>query len=439
MRVAVLGAGYAGLALARSLERRLPPEAGLVVVDENDYHLVQHEIHRAIRRPAVSDDLRVPLADVLSDATVRQARVTDVDPQAGVATINPAVPVDGDVSAAHEGSKTEEQSDGPREVEYSGETERLEYDVGVVALGAQTNYYDLPGVPEYGTPLKRLADAAEIRADVLDVLDSGGGRVVVGGAGLSGIQTAGELSALAHEEAAGGSVDILLLEQASAVAPNFPANFQRAVEDQLVDRGVTVRTNATVTKADAETLILDDSEGIEHDAFIWTGGIRGQDAMGGERPVVRDRLRYERDTFVIGDAAAVVDTDGSAVPASAQSAVREAGVAADNVERLVDYKLGDRDGFEPRLDRFQFDSPGWLVSVGDGAVAQVGSVVLTGAAAIALKTTVGAGYLTTVGEVRKAVGLVREEVEMATSPVPEEVEEELETLPDPVDLQEEDG
>ena len=51
MRVAVLGAGYAGLTVARQLERTLPDDVELVVVDDTGEHLLKHEIHRAIRHP----------------------------------------------------------------------------------------------------------------------------------------------------------------------------------------------------------------------------------------------------------------------------------------------------------------------------------------------------------------------------------------------------
>jgi len=51
MRVAVIGAGYAGLTLARKLQTALPDEATLVVVDESDSHLVQHELHRSSAGP----------------------------------------------------------------------------------------------------------------------------------------------------------------------------------------------------------------------------------------------------------------------------------------------------------------------------------------------------------------------------------------------------
>ena len=74
MRVAVLGAGYAGLTVARRLERRLPDGVELVVVDESDRHLVQHELHSLVRYPELTEAITLPLSEVLSGATVRQAR-----------------------------------------------------------------------------------------------------------------------------------------------------------------------------------------------------------------------------------------------------------------------------------------------------------------------------------------------------------------------------
>ncbi|SFR94247.1 NADH dehydrogenase [Halomicrobium zhouii] len=386
MRVAVLGAGYAGLTLARKLQNALPDEATLVVVDESDSHLVQHELHRAVRRPALAEEITIPLEDVL-DCEIRQARVTDVNPAEGTAMLD---------------SQDGEDDDGHGE-------ERLDYDVGAVCLGAETDDHGLPGVADHGTPLKSLAHAREIRAEYLDVLDADG-RVIVGGAGLSGVQLAGELAAMADDR--GADSEILLLERLDAVAPSFPGNFQRAVRDELERAGVDVRTGTAVESADADAVTLATGDELAYDQFVWTGGIRGPDAMDAERPVVRSDLRLAGDTFVVGDAGRVVDVDGEAVPASAQTAVRQARVAARNITVLVDHRLGGGGGFAPELDRYEFDSPGWLVSVGDGAVAQVGSRVLTGRAALALKTSVGAGYLGSVGAVENAVDLVREELNL---------------------------
>ncbi|WP_440991313.1 NAD(P)/FAD-dependent oxidoreductase [Haloarchaeobius baliensis] len=447
MRVAVLGAGYAGVTLTKKLERRLPEDVELVLVDDTGVHLVQHELHRVVRKPSLADVITIPLTELVDRAEVRERRVTGVDRDDRVVSF----------------------ADGTT----------MHYDVAAVCLGAETAFYDLPGVEEHATPLKRLADAHRIREQFAAVREAEG-HVVVGGAGLSGVQVAGELAQVAVDdreaaaeveaaeqeevrisldEADGApetdvgdataeeavdafepttepdddgfdtafeddfdefgesdplpeeGVTVTLLEQFDSVAPNFPERFQRAVHDQLVERGVDVRTGATVERATDDAVHLADGTSLEYDQFIWTGGIRGPDAMAGERPVVRSTLSLDRTTFVVGDAARMVDDDGEAVPASSQSAIRAARVAAENIDRMVDHlREGEPGDFDPRLDRFDFESPGWLVSVGDGAVAQVGPTVFTGTAALALKATVGGGYLSSVGAVRNAVDLVNQEL-----------------------------
>lgn len=372
MHVAVFGAGYAGLTAVRELERSLPDTAELTLVNDEPYHLVQHELHRAIRRPTIEETIRVPLEDVLDHATFVEDRVEQIDREAGTASLS------------------------------SGET--LSYDYAAVCLGAETAFYDLPGVEEHAIPLKRLEHADRIRSRFHA---TEGGQFLVGGAGLSGIQVAGELAAVADEEEY--DADIILVEMADSVAPGFDDGFQQAVREELDDRGIDVRTGAAVASANAGAVEFGSGERIEYDGFIWTGGIRGSDALAGERPDTRSTLRETNGTFLVGDAARVVDSEGTAVPASAQTALREARVAAANIAALVEHDL-DGDGFEPSLDRYTFDSLGWVVTVGDGAVAQVGPSVLRGRAARAAKATVGAAHLSAVGAIEQASQLVREEL-----------------------------
>ena len=365
MHVVVLGAGYAGITLVRRLERVLPDDVELTLVDESETHLIQHLLHRVVREPALETHISVPVEDCCRRASFRCASVRHVDVDNGVVKL---------------------------------EDERLEYDVGALCLGAQTEFYDLPGLERNATPLKRLADARHIREEFIQVREERG-RVVVGGAGLSGVQVAGELAELAGDE---NDVDIVLLEQRSSVAPEFPTQFQDAITEELENRDVQVRTNTAVESVDESRVVTADGNGIRYDQLIWTGGIRGQDALSNSRPQVRSTLRLGQRTVGAGDAVRVIDDRGRTVPASAQTAVRQAKVAARNVAALVEHER-DGTGFEPRLSRYTYESLGWVVTVGDGTVAQVGSRVLRGAPARALKTTIGVQHLAAVGAAEDAV------------------------------------
>ncbi|MDR5673232.1 FAD-dependent oxidoreductase [Halalkaliarchaeum sp. AArc-GB] len=402
MRVVVFGAGYAGLTLTQRLESSLPDSVELLLVDETETHLVRHELHRLIRRPDVIHAIEVPLGSVLDRARVVTGRVDGIDPEAGLATFR----------------------DG-RVPEVAGEDGTLAYDYGAVCLGSETAFYDLPGVEEHAIPLKRKEHALSIRDRFLDVCETAETgetcRVVIGGGGLSGIQIAGELAALARERNVpvgpvngtdatdAGRIEIVLLEQLETLAPGFGSSFQRAIRAALADHGVDVKTKTPVREATADA-VETDAGTLETDLFVWAGGIRGPDATAGERPTVRADLRLTESTFLIGDAGRIVDADGRSVPATASAAIRASETAAENLTRLVEHALDESSEFEPSLERYRYSVPGWAVSVGDEAVAVVGGQVLTGQAARKLKAAIGGGYLASTRATRQAIQLVQSEL-----------------------------
>ena len=415
MNVTVFGAGYAGVTLAQRLESSLDSDIDLVVIDKSDTHLLKHEIHRVIRRPQVADIIEVPLSDLFDRAIVRTAHIHDIDIETQTARLN------------------------------TGTTHQ--YDYAGICLGSVTADYDIPGVAEYGLPLNTTADALTIRTalfeaagvtttddsstdlseqrqgptldvqihsdqhDSISAENTGSVDIVVGGAGLSGIQVAGELAALTRET--GIQADITLVEQQPTVASNFPENFQHAVRDALNNNGVSISTATTIERA-REDAVETNTGTFAADVFVWTGGIRGTDAMDKSRPMVKSDLRAGTRTFIVGDAGRGIDADGEPIPASAAAALREARTVADNISQLVAYDTNGADGFEPRLEPYRFEVPGWIVTVGDDTIAQLGPEVLTGSAATAMKASVGAGHLSSVGALSQAAELVDAEIRSST-------------------------
>ena len=374
MRVVILGGGYAGLTVTRRLERSLPSSVELVLVDESGTHVLQHELHRLVRYPDLEETITMDLEDLVSRANTRTARVTDLDTQTREVTITPA--------------------DGTGE-------ETLSYDVAAVCLGAETDFYGLDSVAEHALPLKRPEHARRIRDRALEIES---GSVVVGGAGFSGIQIAGELAALAAEQ--GLELDVTLVEAADRIAPMFDATFATALERELERQDVTVETGTAVEAATESQVTLEDERTLPADLFVWTGGIRGPAALGGERPGADSDLRIADRTFVVGDAGDVIDRAGAAVPASAQAAVRQARIAAQNITKVV----SDTPDDTPVFEEYRFDDPGWVVSVGDEAMAHVGPFVFGGEPAKVAKATIGAGHLSSVGEIGRASTLVAQEL-----------------------------
>jgi NADH dehydrogenase len=342
--VAVLGAGYAGAKAAQRLDSqlsRLPGDADLVWVSDRDYHLVLHEAHRVIRDPGVADDITVPVEDIAPSAEFVEGAVDSVDV--------------GSQTVAIEGAPD------------------LSYDYLLVALGSKTAFYGIPGVEEHALTLKNLDDALSIHEAVEtaagEATRDDPARVVIGGAGLSGIQSAGEVAEYRdHHDA---PVEVHLVEAMADVLPGHDDSVQAALRRRLERAGVSISTDDPITEATAEELRFEAGDPLPYDVFVWTGGITGcppLETMAVDRQEHSNRIMAD-ETFrtsddrvlAIGDAAVIEGANGgSPAPPTAQAAWQAAGVAAENLLRTAE----DRP-----LKEWTFRDKGTLISVGEAAVA----------------------------------------------------------------------
>jgi NADH dehydrogenase len=230
-QVVVLGAGYAGTGAVKRLERELDGAAELTWISEHDYHLVLHEVHRCIRDPEVESKVAIPITEVKSPSTafVRD-RVVDVD-------------VD---------DRTVHTESG----------EAIDYDYLLVCVGTRTAFYGIDGLQEHSYTLKGLDDAREIH-DAVEAASRSAtrtdpARIVVGGAGLSGIQAAGEIAEYRDEHRA--PIEIQLVEGLDEVFPGNDPEVQGAIRKRLQDRDVEILTGDFISKVDDRAIYLAGAE-----------------------------------------------------------------------------------------------------------------------------------------------------------------------------------
>jgi NADH dehydrogenase len=345
-QVVVLGSGYAGAGAVKRFEDVTDGTAELTWISEHDYHLVLHEAHRVIRDTSVASKITIPVDEIKSpETTFRRDRVTGVDV---------------DDRTVHLDS-----GDG------------VDYDYLLVALGSRTAFYGIEGLKEYAHTLKGLDDAREIHEDVAaaaaDATRSDPAQVVVGGAGLSGIQSAGEIAAYRDERRA--PIEVTLIEGLDEILPGEDPELQGALRKRLVESGVDIMCGEFVSKVDEDTIYVGGGEEtepatVDYDVFLWTGGITGQDELddaGVDKDDRSNRVYADRDfrtsderVFAIGDTAVIEQGPEEVAPPTAQAAWQAAEVAGENLFRATKGQP---------LETWTYDDKGTLVSVGDEAVA----------------------------------------------------------------------
>lgn len=374
VRVVVLGAGYAGCTAVRALERRLD-DAELTWISEADHHLVLHEVHRVIADPSAAASLTIPVGTIkASDTTFVRGRVTGLD-------------VEG------------------RQVELEG-GDTLAYDYALVALGSDTAFYGIPGMADHAHTLNSLDDALDINRAVATAGEAASrdepARVIVGGAGLSGIQVAGELAELRNRRDL--PVEVTLVEALEEVLPGADPVLQRRIRGLLEEHDIRVVTDDAITEVGPEEVSFGSGETLPADVLVWTGGITGRAALS-DVTVKNDhrRLRTDRTfqtsddrVYAVGDAA-VVGLDGGAAPPTAQAAWDGAEVAAANVARSVA-------GRDPEL--WNYHDKGTLISIGRDALAYgvwpAPVSTFGGRPAALLKKMVAARWIASVSSWRRA-------------------------------------
>jgi NADH dehydrogenase len=374
-RVVVLGAGYAGAGAVTTLEDELA-DAEVTWVSEHDYHLVLHEVHRVIRDPDAEDAITIPVEEIKSDDTAFvQGRVDGVDVEERAVSL----------------------ADGSS----------ISYDYLLIALGSSTAFYGIPGLEEYAHTLKGLDDAREIHDAVRDAATeatpSNPAQVIIGGAGLSGVQTAGEIAA--YRDVHDAPVEITLVEALAEVMPGRDADLRRRVRRLLEARDVEILTDDPITAATAAAIQFEEREPIEHDVLVWAGGVTGQDALDGagvdashNRATADATFRTSDErVFAVGDAASI-SIDGTDVPPTAQAAWDAADVAAANVARTIEGRP---------LRHWSYTDKGTVLSVGEDAVAHdvlyVPIETFDSLPARLLKKVIGARWIASVTSPRRAL------------------------------------
>jgi NADH dehydrogenase len=339
--VVVLGSGYAGAGAIRSLESALDGEADVTWVSEHDYHLVLHESHRCIKDPSVQEKITIPVEDIKSPSTrFVESAVVDID--------------------------TDE-----RTVELADDDD-VSYDYLLVGIGSRTAFFGIDGLREYSHTLKGLDDALGIHEDITEqaqaATPSDPTQVVIGGAGLSGIQTAGEVAELRDEH--GYPIDIHLVEGLDEVLPNSDPDLQGALRDRLEARDVNIMCGEFIGEVDDETVYIGEDIQLDYDVLVWTGGITGQEAAEDcnvEKDERSHRLHAAQDfqtnderVFALGDCALIDQPGEDPAPPTAQAAWQAAEVVGKNIARSI--------RGQP-LQKWKYKDKGTVVSVGESAVA----------------------------------------------------------------------
>lgn len=297
-RVVIIGGGFAGMKLAKSLDSKL---FDVLLIDKVNHHQFQPLFYQVATSQLEPASISFPLRSIFNsyhNVQFRLAEVTNIDRKA-----RKVVTSIGDFA----------------------------YDYLVIAIGCRTNFYGNVNVRNHAFSLKTTYDAMTIRNHVLQNFEDAIAapeaekqrflNLVIVGAGPTGVELAGAFAEIKRnilpKDYHGidfSKFRILLIEGGRTPLASMSQKSQVTAANYLKRMGVELVLKTLVKDYDGQTLTLSNGEHIPTRTVIWAAGVRGRLMDGilpeevaphGKRLLVNrfNQMGKEDNIFAIGDIA----------------------------------------------------------------------------------------------------------------------------------------
>ena len=355
MKVVIIGAGFGGLRLARNLNNKAGFE--VMLIDKFNYHQFQPLFYQVATAGLDASNISFPLRKVFQkskNVRIRLAELKEVIPAAN---------------------------------KIITDAEEIQYDVLVLATGADTNFFGNARIAENVFPMKSTVEALQLRyrllqnfEQALTTKDSNELQrlmnIVVVGGGPTGVEVSGALAEMKkyilpkeYPELDFSKMNIYLLEGTGKTLGAMSDKSATQSQQYLEKMGVKVMTNTMVKNYDGAEVLLNDGNLISAGTVIWAAGIKGNVPVGIDTTLIAkgNRIKTDRhcrvigynNIYAVGDLAYMeMDKYPDGHPQVAPVATQQADMLAGNL-KLIERKSGIDKQYE-----FVYNDKGSMATVG---------------------------------------------------------------------------
>lgn len=333
-KVVIVGAGFAGLKLARSL-RNKPFQ--VILLDKNNYHQFQPLFYQVATAGLEPSAISFPLRKIFhntKNVSFRMAEVLQVD---------------------------KDRKKLFTDIGF------IEYDYLVLAMGADTNYFGSKNIENFSSPMKTVSEALYIRNKIISNYERAINiermedrkslmNVVIVGGGPTGVELAGAMAELRNNvfpkdypELSFKNMKVVLIEAGPSLLGAMSLEARQKALDYLVQLGVEVYLSTRVLDYDGHEVSLEGKDPIQTQTLLWAAGIKpnridglSPDQYSGNGRLFVDEFNQLKDAegiFVLGDQCLMPTGNfPKGHPQVAQVAIQQAKNLAQNLNKLTSGK-----------------------------------------------------------------------------------------------------
>lgn len=348
--IVILGAGYGGLKSLHKLQKS-KADIHITLVDRNDYHCEAISLEEVATGALPKEKIIFPIKDIIKKdkTTFVQANVKKIDSQ-------------------------------NKQVEFTNH-EAINYDYLIVALGFHSETFGIKGADVNAFQMDSIDNALKIKNHIEDEMqaykadhDESHLKIVVCGAGFTGVELLGSLKDMQREYAKIAGVDpqkieFYCIDHSDVFLPMFTRKLANYGLNWLKKWGIKFYIPCAITEVLPGKVLYDDQDGnhkeLRANTVIWTTGVSGSEVIhdsGYEER--RGRVKVNQDmsapndsnVYIIGDVSAFFpEGEQRPYPTTAQIALQMGTYAAKNILHSIKGETSEK---------FVYKNRGTVASIG---------------------------------------------------------------------------
>jgi len=376
VHVVVIGGGYGGIRAIEHLAHN--SHISITLIDKNPYHYMQAEVYDFIANKVDMSQVMIDLPSLMKSFGKVAFLCEEVS---GIDTHASSV---------------------------STPTQTIAYDYLIIATGSRTYFPDfIKGLRDHAHGVKSVPAALDFKQQFERSLlnrieaqtrgcDVEPFNIVIGGAGLSGVEIAAEMAAYANHFYKNGNfgcrgVDVYLIDAYETILFGMDPFLIESAYERLTKLGVHVWHNNRISEVRKNEILLDNGKILDFEFMIFTGGIAASTLtqyLGFETNtkghlIVDENLNIptHENIYAIGDITQALTNEGKFIPPTAQLAERGGESVARNILLSLKGKA---------KQPFRFKNQGVMIALGGeyGAGLLPGGIKVKGYIAYLIKKAI---------------------------------------------------
>jgi NADH dehydrogenase FAD-containing subunit len=409
-RIVILGGGFGGVTVLKKFQNHFQTDVNIdiTMVSKDNYLLFTPMLHEIASGMIETRHIVTPIREFCNRSRFYCAAVKNIDLEKKRISIRSST---SHVSTFAEilGSSSSNSSTitDPNLLE-SNTQSYMYYDYLVIALGSETKFFGMSDIQQNAFTIKTINDAINLRNHIIYLLEQSDQLllssvssanvdnihdytdnaktlaqlqkklltfVIVGG-GFAGVETAGEINDFIRDSAKehyhninSNNIRVKLVHSSVRLLPEMSEELAEFALERLRKSGIEIILNQRVIGATPNTVSLKDGTIIPTKTIIWSGGVAPSslltsiscehDNKSGRITVDKYlELANYKGVYALGDCAYITDPkSGNPYPPTAQHAIREGAIVANNIIASIEGRLENRKIFD-------YKTKGMMASIG---------------------------------------------------------------------------